>query len=548
MTVTPGPGDPVVPDEDDVVGDPKPPEPTELPPDPPRSAESAPRQPDVPSELEPPAEPDTEATLEPEPPPEPGPPSEPQPEPELPTPSEASSQPTVASGSAGSDQRPVPRPVPRPPARPVPAPKPTAVRPTAEPVIEPLRSDPSAWGRVAEDGTVFVRTADGERAVGSWPEGDPSDALEFYGRRFDALVVEVELLERRIRAGVARHDEATTAIQHTRSHVDDAQAVGDLAALSSRLDELDGVISEQRAARRAERAKAQEAARAEKEAIAAEAEVLASGQDWRAGADRLRVLLDRWKALPRLERKADDELWHRFSAARTSYTRRRRTHFAEQAGERESAKERKQAILAEAEALSGSTDWAPTAARLRVLMSDWKVAGPAPRTDEEPLWRRFRAAQDAFFEARSNVFAERDRIELEHQQQKEALLVEAERLLPITDLGAAKAALRSIQERWLAIGHVPRSAISRLESGLRKVEEAVRAGDQAEWSRTSPDALARAEATVSQLEASVAQLESQVDKATQRGDAKAAASAQESLEARRAWLAEAQKTLAEFRR
>jgi hypothetical protein len=60
--------------------------------------------------------------------------------------------------------------------------------------------------------------------------------------------------------------------------------------------------------------------------------------------------------------------------------------------------------------------------------------------------------------------------------------------------------------------------------------------------------LARAEATVSQLEASVAQLESQVDKATKRGDAKAAAAAQESLDARRAWLAEAQKTLADFRR
>jgi hypothetical protein len=181
-------------------------------------------------------------------------------------------------------------------------------------------------------------------------------------------------------------------------------------------------------------------------------------------------------------------------------------------------------------------------------MSEWKAAGSAPRTDEETLWRRFRAAQDTFFEARSNVFAERDRTEIEHQQQKEALLVEAERLLPITDLGAAKAAMRSIQERWLAIGHVPRSAISRLESGLRKVEEAIRAGDQAEWSRTSPEALARAEATVSQLETSVAQLEAQLAKATQKGDAKAAAEAQEALDARRSWLVEAEKTLADFRR
>jgi porphobilinogen deaminase len=90
--------------------------------------------------------------------------------------------------------------------------------------------------------------------------------------------------------------------------------------------------------------------------------------------------------------------------------------------------------------------------------------------------------------------------------------------------------------------------VARLESGLRQVEEAVRAGDQAEWKRTSPEALARAEATVSQLEASVAQLEQQVVKATERGDAKAAASAQESLDARHSWLAEAERTLADFRR
>ena len=421
--------------------------------------------------------------------------------------------------------------------------------PSAEAIIEaPLQSDPARWGRVAEDGTVYVRTGDGERSVGSWPEGEHADALTFYGRRFDALAVEVELLERRVRAGVARHDEAATAITHTRSHVDEAQAVGDLAGLAARLDALDAVITEQRAVRRAERVKAQEAARAEKEAIAVEAETLAGGQDWRAGADRLRALLDRWKALPRLERKTDDALWHRFSAARTTYTRRRRSHFTEQAGERESAKERKQAILAEAETLSSSTDWATTAARLRVLMSDWKAAGPAPRTDEDVLWRRFRAAQDTFFEARSTLFAERDRTEVEHEQQKEALLVEAQRLLPITDLGAAKAAMRGIQERWLAVGHVPRSSVSRLESELRKIEEAIRAGDQAEWTRTSPAALARAEETVSQLERSVAQLEAQVAKATERGDTKAAASAQESLDARRSWLVEAQKTLADLRR
>ena len=68
--------------------------------------------------------------------------------------------------------------------------------------------------------------------------------------------------------------------------------------------------------RKAERAKKLVEAHAEKERIATEAERLAAGNDWRGGADKLRELLDQWKALPRLERSADDALWRRFSGSR----------------------------------------------------------------------------------------------------------------------------------------------------------------------------------------------------------------------------------------
>ena len=47
-----------------------------------------------------------------------------------------------------------------------------------------------------------------------------------------------------------------------------------------------------------ERAQKQAEAKVDKERIVVEAEKLASGTDWRNGANRLRELLDRWKALP----------------------------------------------------------------------------------------------------------------------------------------------------------------------------------------------------------------------------------------------------------
>jgi len=55
------------------------------------------------------------------------------------------------------------------------------------------------WGRVDDEGTVYVRTAEGERAVGSWQAGSPAEALAFFTRKFESLETEIGLLEQRKR-------------------------------------------------------------------------------------------------------------------------------------------------------------------------------------------------------------------------------------------------------------------------------------------------------------------------------------------------------------
>ena len=165
--------------------------------------------------------------------------------------------------------------------------------------------------------------------------------------------------------------------------------------LIGRLDSLGPVIASQREARKAEKAQRVVESKAAKEKIVAEAETLATGNDWRAGANRLRSLLDEWKALPRIDRASDDELWKRFSSARTTYTRRRKTHFAEQNEKREGARVVKERLAKEAEELADSTDWGPTAGRYRDLMRQWKAAGAAPKDVDDELWKRFRGAQDS---------------------------------------------------------------------------------------------------------------------------------------------------------
>ena len=133
-----------------------------------------------------------------------------------------------------------------------------------------------------------------------------------------------------------------------------------------------------------------------------------------------------------------------------------------------------------------------------------------------------------------------------HASVKEQLLAEAQALLPVTDWRAARSALRGIQERWEQAGPVPRESRDQLEQGLRRVEEAVRRAEETQWKRSNPEALARAEGTVSQLRAAIESLEAQLAKAQARGDASGVRKAEEALAARRSWLAEAERTLAEF--
>ncbi|WP_424531501.1 DUF349 domain-containing protein [Sphaerisporangium viridialbum] len=408
-----------------------------------------------------------------------------------------------------------------------------------------MSTDP--WGRVDDDGTVYVRTAEGERAVGSWQAGEPEEALAYFHRKYDELATQVELLEQRVRGTDLPPAQAEATIVKLRESITEAHAVGDLAALEGRLAALTDLVGKRREEVKAARDQARAQSREIKERIVAEAERIAEDTThWKSGGERLRQLVEEWKAAERIDRVTEAALWKRLSAARTAFAKRRKSYFAGLDEQRESVRSIKERIVSEAEALSSSTDWGETASAYRELMQRWKTAGRASREAEDDLWTRFKGAQDQFFQARSAVFAERDASLRENAEAKEQILADAERILPVTDARAARAALRGILERWESVGAVPREARDKLEGGLRRIDEAVRKAEEAEWKRSNPEARARAQNTVDQLRRSIEQLESRLAKATAAGKDKDVKEAEEAIAARRSWLEEAERTLAEF--
>jgi hypothetical protein len=404
-----------------------------------------------------------------------------------------------------------------------------------------------AWGRVADDGTVYVRTAAGERVVGSWQAGSPDEALAFFKRKFAALETEVGLLEQRMTTTDLSPAHAQATITRLLAAVADAHAVGDLDGLRGRLESLTGLVDHKREEHKAAREQARTEAHEAKERIVAEAErIAAEATHWKISGERMRQLLDEWKAAPRGDRAIETALWKRLSAARNAFTKRRKAYFAGLEEEREEARTRKEKLVTEAELLASSTDWGPTASAFRELMRSWKEAGRADRTAEEELWTRFKTAQDGFFAARGEVLHAKDAELRQHAEVKAKLLTDAEKLVPVSDPRAARSVLRGIQERWEQAGPVPRDSHERLEGGLRRVEEAVRKAEDNQWRRSNPEALSRARGTVEQIRSAITQLEGQLAKAQAAGDSTAQQRAEEAIAARRSWLAEAERTLAEL--
>ena len=431
--------------------------------------------------------------------------------------------------------RPIPRPMPPRPTAPAPAPV-AAPAPVEVPAAEV--SDPTLWGRVDDEGNVYVRTAEGERVVGSWQAGEPAAGLAHYGRRYDDLATEVSLLEARLKAHTGNPGEIKNKAQVLAESIPTAAAVGDLDGLAARARAMVGTADEAAAESRAEKAAARAGQIARKEALAVEAEQIgAESTSWKAAGDRLKAIVEEWKTIRGIDRKTDEALWTRFAAARDAFGRRRGAHFASLDAQRGEARAAKQELIKEAQKLATSTDWGPTSAAMRALMDRWKAVPRTGRDGDDDLWKEFRAAQDVFFSARSESDKKRTGEEHANQQQKEELLAEAERIDPSGDLRGAQNLLRKIQERYDAIGHVPRGAMRSLEDRMQAVEQKIRGASDSSRARTAPE-----NPMVTSMRSAVTKAEEQLAKAEAAGDKGRIEEAKANLATRREWLAEAEKS------
>ncbi|WDG19564.1 DUF349 domain-containing protein [Microbacterium sp. Clip185] len=399
------------------------------------------------------------------------------------------------------------------------------------------------WGRVDADGTVAVREGESWRVVGQYPDGTPEEALAYFVRKYTDLASEVTLLEVRHRRGGASASDLRHTADTLREKVTDAAAVGDLESLRARLDALVASLAEA-TAHEAEAAKAAvDEALAQRTVLVERAEALAARDpkslQWKQVTAELSELFDQWQSQqqngPRLPKSASQQLWTRFRDARSTLERHRRAFYAELDEVHKAAKDRKTRLVERAEALAPrGEDGIPA---YRDLLDEWKAAGRAGKRVDDALWARFKAAGDALYGARQGREAAEAEESKERIVAKQALLETAKPIVDEKNLSTARQRLTEVQRQWDEIGRIfPRDRERALDDELRKIEQHVRGREDAEWKRNEPETTARANDMTRQLTDAIEKLESELADAEARKDTKAAKTARESLEARKAWL------------
>jgi hypothetical protein len=416
-----------------------------------------------------------------------------------------------------------------------------------------LIGDPSKFGRVGDDGTVYVITSSGERAVGSYPGKSAEEALAYFVKKFEMLASEVALLAARIRSGAMVPSDAHEAVSKLKLQIENLNGVGDLAKLRQSIEQIPALIENhkeayevKKQAQAAEKAARKVEITAIKEAIAVQAESLVDSVNWKATTEKLKELLDEWKKAPRLDKASDAQLWKRFSSSRNKFDKRRRTHFATLDIEFKKVAAVKEEIVKEAETLINSRDWLKTAQKFKSLMDKWKAAGRGKKSTDTALWNRFKTAQDTFFAAKNADLEKRQGSMVENLQKRESLLLEIEALLPISDFKAARRIFRDLESKWQKIGITDRKKMPALQIRVDKVSQAIAELENNHARRSDPTAIAQANKVVQSLVEAIENYEKQAAKAQAAGQTAKAMLAQEAAAARRVWLEEAKKGLSDF--
>lgn len=179
-------------------------------------------------------------------------------------------------------------------------------------------------------------------------------------------------------------------------------------------------------------------------------------------SDQLTELLKVWKTLGPAPAKLNDEIWDRFKSTLDKFFQAKKEYFQQMKEDQLQNYNMKVDLAIRAEGIAKRTDWKQATEEILELQKEWKNIGAVPKKHSDAVWKRFRAACDLFFEAKSNYFANIQTIEAENLAKKEDLIQRIANHQFTEDKSENLEAMKAYQREWTELGHVPKKEKDRI--------------------------------------------------------------------------------------
>jgi Domain of Unknown Function (DUF349). len=187
---------------------------------------------------------------------------------------------------------------------------------------------------------------------------------------------------------------------------------------------------------------------------------------WNELTKEIEHIQQEWKKIGFASKKDNQKVYDRFRAACDAFFARKREFYSDFKSQMQDNLTRKIELCEKAEALKDSTDWKKTSDEFIELQKRWKEIGPVSRKKSEQVWKRFRAACDAFFDNREKNHGNQDSEQVANLEKKRALIEEI-KAYAVEGRDEAREALRAFQARWNEIGFVPFKEKGKIQDAFR---------------------------------------------------------------------------------
>jgi len=168
-------------------------------------------------------------------------------------------------------------------------------------------------------------------------------------------------------------------------------------------------------------------------------------------------LEEKWKSLGKLGKKENSIAWKNLRYSLDNLYQKKNDFYKNRKKDFKDIIAKRIAICEEAEALKEDTNWKETTRKLIKLQEDWKDAGFSPKKITDKLWKKFKSACNAFFNAKKAHFKKIEDTKEENLKAKQNILNQVEKFSPSSNGKEDSKTLISFSKEWRKCGFVPRN-------------------------------------------------------------------------------------------